>query len=123
MNLTPYSDKELQEFKVLITQKIEKAETELKEFNDILSNNNNGTDDTYKASNVNDDGQETLTREQSNILAQKQIKFIQALKNALIRIENKTYGVCVVTGEQIPKERLLIVPHTTQIVREKKKFD
>ena len=111
---TRYSDAELQEFKDLILDKIRIAKEELASLTQSLSNPNlNGTDDTAGTYKTLEDGSATLEKEQINQLAARQKKFIENLEAALVRIENKTYGVCRETGKLIPKERLRIVPHTT----------
>ncbi|MGI8892866.1 MAG: TraR/DksA family transcriptional regulator [Bacteroidia bacterium] len=117
---TKYSDEELKEFKELIINKLENATRELTNLQDTLHNfNNNGTDDTASTFKVLEDGSDTLAKEEAGQLAARQKKFIEQLHNALIRIENKTYGVCRVTGKLIPKERLRAVPHTTQSMEAK----
>lgn len=111
---TRYSDAELQEFKELILEKLSNAKHELQLLTATLSNpNNNGTDDTAGTYKTLEDGSATLEKEQVNQLAVRQRKFISNLEAALVRIENKTYGVCRETGKLIPKERLRAVPHTT----------
>lgn len=111
---TRYSDTELQEFKDLILGKLEEAKEDLDLLQGSLSHkDDHGTDDTGRTFNMMEDGSETLSREEVAQLAARQEKFIQNLKNALIRIENKTYGVCRVTGKLIRKERLKLVPHAT----------
>lgn len=111
---TRYSDAELLEFKELIMEKMDAAKKELHILTTTLSNpNNNGTDDTAGTYKTLEDGSATLEKEQINQLAARQKKFIENLDAALVRIENKTYGVCRETGKLIPKERLRIVPHTT----------
>ncbi|MFS8616993.1 MAG: TraR/DksA C4-type zinc finger protein [Solitalea sp.] len=111
---TRYSDAELQEFKELILEKLANARHELQLLTATLSNpNDNGTDDTAGTYKTLEDGSATLEKEQVNQLAVRQRKFISNLEAALIRIENKTYGVCRETGKLIPKERLRAVPHTT----------
>jgi DnaK suppressor protein len=111
---THYSDSELQEFKDLILNKLDAAKKELTSLMHSLSSpNDNGTDDTAGTFKVLEDGSATLEKESINQLAARQKKFIENLESALVRIENKTYGVCRVTGKLIPKERLRIVPHTT----------
>ena len=107
-----YSDAELQEFKVLILEKLEQAQ---KEYDDLRSSmvNSNDTADTSPTLKVLEEGANTLNRESLAQLANRQLSFIQKLKAALIRIENKTYGVCRETGKLIPKERLRLVPHAT----------
>jgi len=111
---TRYSDSELQEFKDLITEKIRVAREELSSLTQSLSNpNSNGTDDTAGTFKTLEDGSATLEKEQINQLAARQKKFIEGLEAALVRIENKTYGICRVTGKLIQKERLRAVPHAT----------
>ena len=107
-----YSDAELQEFKVLILEKLEQAQ---KEYDDLKSSmvNSNDTADTSPTFKVLEEGANTLNKESLVQLANRQLSFIQKLKAALIRIENKTYGVCRETGKLIPKERLRLVPHAT----------
>ena len=115
-----YSDADLQEFKVLIQEKIKKAERDLFLLNEsFLNDQNNGTDDTSPTFKAFEEGAETLSKEQNAILAGRQEKFLRDLKHALIRIENKTYGVCRVTGKLIPKERLMAVPHATLSIEAK----
>lgn len=115
-----YSDTELQEFKELIEQKIEKAEKDLALIRqNFINDQNNGTDDTSPTFKAFEEGAETLSKEQNAILAVRQEKFIRDLKNALVRIENKTYGICRVTGNLIGKERLKAVPHATLSIEAK----
>lgn len=115
-----YSDEDLAEFKALIEQKIEDAEKQLRQIQDsFLNDKNNGTDDTSPTFKAFEEGAETLSKEQNAILAARQDKFIRDLKFALMRIENKTYGICRVTGNLIPKERLLAVPHATLSIEAK----
>ena len=115
-----YSDAELQEFKKIIQDKIAKAEKDLALINEsFINDHNNGTDDTSPTFKAFEEGAETLSKEQNSILAGRQEKFIRDLKHALIRIENKTYGVCRVTGKLIPKERLMAVPHATLSIEAK----
>ena len=115
-----YSDAELQEFKKIIQDKIAKAEKDLALINEsFINEQNNGTDDTSPTFKAFEEGAETLSKEQNSILAGRQEKFIRDLKHALIRIENKTYGVCRVTGKLIPKERLMAVPHATLSIEAK----
>jgi DnaK suppressor protein len=117
---TRYSDEELQEFKQLILSKIEKAESDLSVLRDSFSNDrNNGTDDTSPTFKAFDEGSDTMNKEANAQLAIRQEKFIRDLKNALIRIENKTYGICRVTGKLIRKERLMMVPHATLSIEAK----
>ena len=115
-----YSDAELQEFKKLIQDKIAKAENDLGLIKEnFINNQNNGTDDTSPTFKAFEEGAETLSKEQNAILASRQEKFLRDLKHALIRIENKTYGVCRVTGKLIHKERLQAVPHATLSIEAK----
>lgn len=117
-----YSDTDLQEFKELIQQKIEKAEMDLARINEsFINDQNNGTDDTSPTFKAFEEGAETLSKEQNAILAGRQEKFLRDLRHALIRIENKTYGICRVTGNLIPKERLRAVPHATLSIEAKNK--
>ena len=111
---TRYSDAELQEFKELILDKLRIAKEELFALASSLSSPNaNGTDDTAGTYKTLEDGSATLEKESINQLAARQKKFIEQLEAALVRIENKTYGVCRETGKLIQKERLRAVPHTT----------
>lgn len=111
---TRYSDSELKEFKDIINEKLRVAKEELASLTQSLSNPNlNGTDDTAGTYKTLEDGSATLEKEQINQLAARQKKFIENLEAALVRIENKTYGVCRETGKLIPKERLRAVPHAT----------
>jgi RNA polymerase-binding transcription factor DksA len=115
-----YTDAELQEFKKLIQDKISKAENDLGLIKEsFINNQNNGTDDTSPTFKAFEEGAETLSKEQNAILASRQEKFVRDLKHALIRIENKTYGICRVTGKLIPKERLQAVPHATLSIEAK----
>jgi DnaK suppressor protein len=115
-----YSDTDLGEFKILIKDKIESAERDLGRLRDSISQSGgNGTNDTYSSFKAFEEGSETLSKESNSILAQRQDKFIRDLKNALIRIENKTYGICRVTGKLIQKERLKLVPHATLSIEAK----
>lgn len=115
-----YSDADLKEFKELIQSKIEKAEKDLALIKEsFINDQNNGTDDTSPTFKAFEEGAETLSKEQNAILAGRQEKFIRDLKNALIRIENKTYGICRVTGKLIGKDRLKAVPHATLSIEAK----
>ena len=115
-----YSDKDLAEFKTLIQDKIISAKEDLKRLRDSITQGaGNGTNDTYTAFKAFEEGSETLSKESNSILAQRQEKFIRDLNNALIRIENKTYGICRVTGKLINKERLKLVPHATLSIEAK----
>ena len=111
---TRYSESDLQEFKGLLLDKLRIAKEELNSLATSLSSPNaNGTDDTAGTYKTLEDGSATLEKEQINQLAARQKKFIEQLEAALVRIENKTYGICRETGRLIPKERLRAVPHTT----------
>ena len=115
-----YSDKDLAEFKALIQEKIVKAIHDLELIKSAYMNDlNNGTDDTSPTFKAFEEGSETMSKEANSQLAIRQEKFIRDLKNALIRIENKTYGVCRVTGKLINKERLRLVPHATLSIEAK----
>ncbi len=115
-----YSDKDLTEFKVLIQDKIDKAVRDLELIKSAYMNDhNNGTDDTSPTFKAFEEGSETMSKEANSALAIRQEKFIRDLKNALIRIENKTYGVCRVTGKLINKDRLKLVPHATLSIEAK----
>lgn len=115
-----YSDKELEEFRVLIQEKIDKAIRDLDLIKSAYMNDlNNGTDDTSPTFKAFEEGSETMSKEANSQLAIRQEKFIRDLKNALIRIENKTYGICRVTGKLINKDRLKLVPHATLSIEAK----
>ncbi|HLW41276.1 MAG TPA: TraR/DksA C4-type zinc finger protein [Flavobacterium sp.] len=115
-----YSDADLAEFKELILKKIEKAQADLELIKSAYMNDlNNGTDDTSPTFKAFEEGSETLSKEANSQLAIRMEKFIRDLKNALIRIESKTYGVCRVTGKLIEKERLKLVPHATMSMEAK----
>ncbi len=117
-----YSDEELQEFKELIEDKIEKAQKQLELYENAYKNgSSNDTEDTAPTFKSFDDGSDTLSKEANSQLAIRQEKFIRDLKNALVRIENKTYGICRVTGKLINKERLKLVPHATLSIEAKNK--
>ena len=116
---TRYSDAELEEFRVLINNKLKEAYEDYDMIKASLSNDNHATDDTGRTFNMMEDGSETLSREEVAQLAARQESFIENLKNALKRIENKTYGVCRVTGKLIQKERLKLVPHATLSIEAK----
>ena len=115
-----YSDEELQEFKELILAKLDKAQRDY-ELLRANVNNSDGNDiaDTSPTFKVLEEGANTLGKEEAGRLAERQRKFIQNLQAALVRIENKTYGICRETGELIPKERLRAVPHATLSVEGK----
>jgi RNA polymerase-binding transcription factor DksA len=109
-----YSDDELQEFKVLITEKLKVAQSDYEMYKTSLTQSDgNDTQDTSPTFKVLEEGAATLSKEESGKLAQRQLKFIQHLQAALVRIENKTYGICRETGKLISKERLRAVPHAT----------
>ena len=115
-----YSDKDLAEFKEIIFKKIERAEEDLALLKSSFKNDsNNGTDDTSPTFKAFEEGSETMSKEANVQLAIRQEKFIRDLKNALLRIENKTYGICRVTGKLIQKERLKLVPHATLSIEAK----
>ena len=117
-----YSDTELEKFKKIILKKISVAEKDLSLLRDSYSNaSSNGTDDTYSSFKSFEEGSETLSKESNTMLAARQEKFIRDLKNALIRIENKTYGICRETGKLIAKKRLVLVPHATLSIEAKNK--
>jgi RNA polymerase-binding transcription factor DksA len=116
-----YSDKDLAEFKEIILNKIKYAEEDLTLINSAFKNDsNNGTEDTSPTFKAFEEGSETMSKEANVQLAIRQEKFIRDLKNALLRIENKTYGVCRVTGKLIMKERLKLVPHATLSIEAKR---
>jgi len=115
-----FPDKDLAEFKALIQEKILKAQHDLELIKSAYMNDhNNGTEDTSPTFKAFDEGSEVMSKESNSALAIRQEKFIRDLKNALIRIENKTYGVCRVTGKLIAKERLKLVPHATLSIEAK----
>ncbi|MBT8294730.1 MAG: TraR/DksA C4-type zinc finger protein [Eudoraea sp.] len=115
-----YTDKELEEFRVLIEEKIEKAQSHLELLrSSYMNDGNNGTDDTSPTFKAFEEGSETMSKDANTQLAIRQEKFIRDLKNALLRIENKTYGICRVTGKLINKERLKLVPHATLSIEAK----
>lgn len=117
---TKYTDAELEEFKALLNDKIKKATEQLDLIKSSYKNDsNNGTDDTSPTFKAFDEGSEVMSKEANSQLAIRQEKFIRDLKNALVRIENKTYGICRVTGNLINKERLKLVPHATLSIEAK----
>ncbi len=117
---TRYSDEELAEFKAIILEKLEKAKADYEVLRaSITLTSSNDTEDTSPTFKVLEEGAATLSKEESGRLAQRQLKFIQHLEAALMRIENKSYGICRATGKLIPKERLRIVPHATLCVEAK----
>jgi len=119
-NTVRYSDKDLEEFKTLIQEKIGKAQHDLELIKSAYMNDhNNGTEDTSPTFKAFDEGSAVMSKESNSALAIRQEKFIRDLKNALIRIENKSYGVCRVTGKLINKMRLELVPHATLSIEAK----
>jgi len=117
-----YSDSELEKFKKIIFKKMKTAEEDLRLLKDSYSNaSSNGTDDTYSSFKSFEEGSETLSKESNTMLAARQEKFIRDLKNAIVRIENKTYGICRDTGKLISKKRLVLVPHATLSIEAKNK--
>lgn len=115
-----YSREELGEFEQIIQDKLTAARKEVAFIKETLSRrNDSGTDNTASSSKVLEDGADTAEKESLNQLASRQMKFIQQLENALIRIKNGTYGVCIGTGKLIPKERLRAVPHTQHSIEAK----
>ena len=114
-----YSDEELAEFKELILEKLARARKDLELLNEHVAGKGNNADDTAPTFKVLEEGSNVLAKEENSQLAARQYKYIQNLENALIRIENKTYGVCRMTGKLIPKERLRAVPHATLSVEAK----
>jgi len=117
---TKYTESELKEFEALILDKIDKAKNELSELKRSLQKGgDSGEDITNNSTKVLEDGADTLEKENLNQLAARQQKFINNLENALVRIKNGTYGICVDTGKLISKERLMAVPHTMQSIEAK----
>ena len=117
---TRYSDAELEEFRAIINSKLEEAKVDLELLNSTMSlKDNNGTDDTSPTFKLIEDGSDVLSREETAQLAARQEKFVKSLNDALIRIENRTYGICRVTGKLISKDRLKIVPHATLSIEAK----
>jgi len=120
MAITKYSDKDLKEFKSLIESKIKKAESDLALIKSAYMNDgNNGTEDTSPTFKAFEEGSQTMSKEANTQLAIRQEKFIRDLNSALIRIINKTYGICRVTGKLINKKRLELVPHATLSIEAK----
>ena len=114
---TRYSDAELEEFRAIIMEKLELAQRDYDRLkSSIMNKDGNDTSPTYK---VLEEGANTLSKEETTRLAARQLKFIQGLQAALVRIENKTYGICRETGKLIPKERLRAVPHATLSIEAK----
>lgn len=119
-NNNRYSDADLTEFKTLINEKIDKAQHDLELIKSAYMNDhNNGTDDTSPTFKAFDEGSAVMSKESNSQLAIRQEKFIRDLRNALIRIESKTYGICRITGKLINKERLKLVPHATLSIEAK----
>lgn len=117
---TRYSDEELEEFRQLITEKIQKAKKDYEVLKNAVTNaDTNDTSDTSPTFKVMEEGASVLSKEDAGRLAQRQLKFIQHLEAALVRIEHKTYGICRETGELIAKERLRAVPHATLSIKAK----
>ncbi|MFM1913492.1 MAG: hypothetical protein RIR51_1335 [Bacteroidota bacterium] len=115
-----YSAEELKEFEIIIQQKLAETKKELQYLMETLSKkNDSGTDDTASNSKILEDGADTAEKESMNQLAGRQQKFADNLEKALIRIKNGTYGVCIVTGKLISKERLRLVPHTQHSIEAK----
>ena len=119
---TRYTDSDLKEYQDLIDNKLKTARENYDELQRALSHqDDNTTDDTSPTFKMMEDGSETMSREETAQLAARQEKFIRNLENALLRIRNKTYGICRVTGKLIPKERLRLVPHATMSIEAKNK--
>jgi|TARA_B100000768_G_C11229281_1_gene354319 RNA polymerase-binding transcription factor DksA len=117
---TRYTDSDLNEFRDLIDEKLKTARENYDELQRALSHqDDNTTDDTSPTFKMMEDGSETMSREETAQLAARQEKFIRNLQNALLRIKNKTFGICRVTGKLIPKERLRLVPHATMSIEAK----
>ena len=117
---TRYSDAELEEFRIIINNKLDKAQKDYEMLRNGLTNlDSNDVMDTSPTFKVLEEGAATLSKEESGRLAQRQMKFIQHLQAALVRIENKTYGICRETGKIIPQERLRAVPHATLSIEAK----
>ena len=118
---TRYSDEELEEFRQIILEKLEKAQKDYELLrNGVTNSDGNDVTDTSPTFKVLEEGVSTLSKEEAGRLAQRQLQFIQHLQAALVRIENKTYGICRETGKLIPKERLRAVPHATLSIEAKK---
>ncbi len=117
---TRYSDSELEEFRTIINEKLKQAYSDYDQLKNALNNlDGNDTSDTSPTFKVLEEGATTMSKEEAGRLAQRQMKFIQNLQAALVRIENKTYGICRETGKLIPKERLRAVPHATLSIEAK----
>ena len=123
MAITRYSDRDLKKFKTLIEEKIEKAQKDLSLIKSAYMNDgNNGTEDTSPTFKAFEEGSQTMSKEANTQLAIRQEKFIRDLNAALIRIENKTFGVCRETGKLINKKRLALVPHATLSIEAKNRI-
>lgn len=118
---TRYSSEELEEFRAIILEKLELAKRDYENLKNSLMNKDNDDQDTAPTYKVLEEGANTLAKEETMRLAQRQLKFINDLKAALVRIENGTYGICRETGKLIPKERLRAVPHATLSIEAKQK--
>lgn len=117
---TRYSDAELEEFKAIILEKLAVAQKNYEQLRDSMMNvDGNDVGDTSPTYKILEEGANTLSKEETTRLAQRELKFIQGLQAALVRIENKTYGICRETGKLIPKERLRAVPHATLSIEAK----
>jgi DnaK suppressor protein len=117
---TRYSDEELEEFRKIINEKLALAERDYEQMKAAIMNaDGNDVDDTSPTYKIMEEGANTLSKEETTRLAQRQLKFIQSLQAALVRIENKTYGICRETGKLIPAERLRAVPHATLSIEAK----
>ena len=117
---TRYSDEELEEFRAIINEKLQIARQEYENYRAAVTNaDGNDTVDTSPTYKVVEEGASTLSKEEAGRLAQRQMKFIQNLQAAMVRIENGTYGICRETGKLIPKERLRAVPHATLSIEAK----
>ena len=115
-----YSDKHLEEFRAIILDKLEKAQDQLHRYEEAYNNvSGNGTEDTAPQFKAFDEGSETMSKESNAQFARRQEKFVRDLKNAIVRIENKTYGICRETGKLINPERLKLVPHATLSIEAK----
>jgi DnaK suppressor protein len=118
---TRYTDEELDEFKEIILKKLEKAHNDLNLLTEsYTTGNDHDTNDTSPTFKVLEEGYQVFSKEENSKFAARQSKFIKALENALVRIENKSYGICRVTGKLIPKDRLRIVPHATLSIEAKR---
>lgn len=117
---TKYTDEDLKEFKLIILDKLDKARKDFELLTEAYTSiNENDTNDTSRSFKVMEEGSQVLSKEENSRLAARQLKFIRDLENALIRIENKTYGICRQTGKLISKERLRSVPHATLSIEAK----